>query len=265
MIVELKDVSFSSEEQTVLDRISCRIDEGSCVLVMGPSGSGKTLLLKIMAGIIPASSGEVVVDGRSFNRLSEREILKTNLRTGFVFQDAALWQNLTLRQNLSLAVQYHFPNRPQGEIDARIAQLTRRTGFKRNLDLRPAHLSGGNRTIVSIMRALMLDPELYFMDEPSNGLDGETQGNILEILKDLKHRGRSLIIASHDSSIASMLADWILVMDEGRMLAFDTVGNLAATNDSRIKAILKDVLDLSTTYDSDILDILGGDDDNPFA
>lgn len=265
MVVELKDVSFSSEEQTLLDEITCRIDEGACVLVMGPSGSGKTLLLKIMAGILPASSGEVIVDGRSLSRLPEREILKLNLRTGFVFQDGALWQNLTLRQNLALPMQYHFPKRPQEQIDARIAQLIRRTGFRQNLDLRPAHLSGGNRTVVSIMRALMLDPELYFMDEPSNGLDGAAQDNLLEILKDLKQRGRSMVIASHDSSIASLLADWILVMEEGRMLVFDTVRNLTTTEDPRVREILKNVLDLSSTYDSDILDMLGGDDENPFG
>ncbi|TVR74291.1 MAG: ATP-binding cassette domain-containing protein [Spirochaetaceae bacterium] len=265
MIIELQNLSFTSGGETFLQDISCRIEEGSVVLVMGPGGSGKTLLLKLMAGIVPATGGEILVDGEPLSRMSDRQILKTNLRQGFVFQDAALWQNLSLRQNLSLPVQYHFPSRSVQEINSSIDLLVRKLGFRANLELRPAHLSGGNRTTVSIMRALMLDPELCFMDEPSNGLDGATHDNLLELLKELKSGGRTLVIASHDGEIASLLADWILVLDEGRLLAFDTVQNLKHTEDERVRAILREVLDLSTTYDTDILEILGESDENPFA
>jgi ABC-type multidrug transport system ATPase subunit len=265
MIIEAQELTFRSGGETYLQDISCRIEEGSCVLVMGPSGSGKTLLLKLLAGIIPGSGGDILVDGEHLSKMSDRQILKINLRQGFVFQDAALWQNLSLRQNLSLPVQYHFPRKPIAEVNQGIDFLVRRLGFRANLELRPAHLSGGNRTVVSIMRALMLDPELCFLDEPSNGLDSSTHENLMEMLKDLKSRGRTLVIASHDGEIASMLADWILVLDEGRLLAFDTVQNLKRTEDDRVRTILKDVLDLSTTYDTDILEILGGSDDNPFA
>lgn len=265
MVIELRNVSFRTEEEEYLHNVSCRIEEGSCVLVMGPSGAGKTLLLKIMGGIIPASSGEVIADGKSLSHMSDRGVLRISLRQGFVFQDAALWQNLSLRQNLSLPVQYHFPKRPTEEINRRIDALVRRMGFRANLELRPAHLSGGNRTVVSIMRALMLDPELCFLDEPSNGLDGSSHANLLDLLKELKQNGRTLIVSSHDSAIASLLADWILVLDEGHVLVFDTVQNLKHTENPRVREILKDVLDLSTTYDTDILEILGGADDNPFA
>ncbi len=265
MVLELQNVTFSSGDEEILKDISCRIEEGTCVLVMGPSGSGKTLLLKLMGGITPASGGSIVADGKKLEHLSDREILKISLRQGFVFQDGALWQNLTLRQNLSLPVQYHFPKRAAEEINSRIDSLVRRTGFRPNLELRPAHLSGGNRTVVSIMRALMLDPELCFFDEPSNGLDGTTHERILQLLKEMKQRGRTLVIASHDGAIASLLADWILVLDDGRLLAYDTVQNLKHTGDERVREILKDVLDLSTTYDTDILEILGGNDENPFG
>ena len=265
MEIELKDVTFGDENQTFLHEVSCRIEEGACVLVMGPSGAGKTLLLKIMAGITQPRSGEIIADGKSLSRMSDRQFLKLSLRHGFVFQDAALWQNLTVRQNLSLPLQYHFPRKPISEINRRIDYLARRMAFKTDLDLRPAQLSGGNRTVVSIMRALMLDPELCFLDEPSNGLDGTTHANMMELLKELKNRGRTLVIASHDSSIASMLADWIMVLDDGRLLVFDTIQNLKGNENERVRTILKDVLDLSSTYDTDILEILGGTDDNPFA
>lgn len=265
MQIETRNVAFQANEQTYLHNLSVRLEEGACVLVMGPGGSGKTLLLKLMAGILPPTGGNVLVDGEPLSRLSDRKLREIRLRQGFVFQDGALWQNLTLRQNLSLPVQYHFPHRSVDEVNRRIASLVRSMGFRPSLDLRPAHLSGGNRTVVSIMRALMLDPVLCFLDEPGTGLDGPTHANMIALLKELKRNGRTLVIASHDGEIASILADWILVLEDGHLLAYDTVRNLKSTNDERVRAILKDVLDLSTTYDTDILEMLGGSDENPFA
>jgi ABC-type multidrug transport system ATPase subunit len=103
------------------------------------------------------------------------------------------------------------------------------------------------------------------MDEPSAGLDAASSARLLDVLKELKTKGRTLIISSHDSQIASMIADRILVIDEGRILAYDSVNNLVRTDDPRLKAILSDVFELSSTYDADILDILGSGDDDPFA
>ena len=103
------------------------------------------------------------------------------------------------------------------------------------------------------------------MDEPSGGLDAATSDRLMQLLKDLKARGKTLVIASHDSEIASLFADWILVIDEGRLLAFDTVDKLVRTDDRRVREILADVFDLSSTYDKDILDILGSGDYDPFA
>ncbi len=264
MRVELKNVGFTSGEATFLEEISCTIEEGQCVLVMGPSGSGKTLLMKIMATIIPPSSGEVRYDGVLTATMSDRDLDHARLRHGFVFQDAALWQNLSVLNNLTLATQYHHPRRDPGEVQRRVRTLCHSMGFTEDLNQRPARLSAGERKVASILRAMMLDPEAYFMDEPSSGLDAATSDRLLRTLRDLKERGRTLVIASHDSEIASQLADWILVIDQGHLLAFDSVQNLVRTDDQRVREILVDVFDLSSTYDTDILDILGSSDD-PFA
>jgi len=127
-------------------------------------------------------------------------------------------------------------------------------GFTDDLNQRPALLSAGERKMVSIMRALMLDPEMFFMDEPSGGLDSATTARLIAVLKDLKSQHRTLVISSHNSEIASQLA----------LLAYDSVQNLVRTEDARVREILADVFDLSSTYDADILDILGSGDD-PFA
>lgn len=264
MELELQDVGFRSGETTLLESISCRIAPGHCVLVMGPSGAGKTLLMKIMATIVPPSSGVIRYDERNTSDLSDRELDRERLRYGFVFQDAALWQNSSVLQNLTLATQYHHPRRDPAIVRERVDLLCRRLNFREDLNQRPALLSAGERKVASIIRALMQDPETLFMDEPSGGLDSATSDRLLAMLRDLKKRGRTMVIASHDSEIASQLADDILVVEEGRLLTYAPVSELIRSENPRVREILADVFDLSSTYDADILDILGSDDD-PFA
>jgi ABC-type multidrug transport system ATPase subunit len=265
MNIVLDHVSYTTGNSVLIDDVSCTVEEGSAVLVMGPSGSGKTLLMKIMAGILPPGEGEIWYGEKAFSTMSERDLRKQRMGQGFVFQDAALWQNLTVYQNLALPVEYHFPRREADHIRSSITELCRKMDFREDLSQRPTLLSAGERKVASILRGLVLDPPTVFMDEPSSGLDSASSGRLMDILKDLKRKGRTLIIGGHDSEIASMIADRILVMDEGRLLADDSVQNLVRTDDKRIRAILSDVFDLSSTYDTDILDILGSSDEDPFA
>lgn len=265
MGIELKGVGFDASSETLLHDLDIHIGTGSSVLLMGPSGSGKTLLLKILAGIIPPTHGNVIFDGKSLAQLSDREINRERLRIGFVFQDAALWQNLSVYNNLALATSHHFPKTPEAEIREKIERLCRRMDYTDNLEQRPALLSAGERKVASIIRALMLDPDILVMDEPSGALDSRGSERLLDVLKEKKATGRTLIIAGHDEKIASMIADSIIVLDRGHLLAFDTVQNLIRTEDRRVREILADVFDLSSTYDTDILDILGSGDADPFG
>ncbi len=264
MQIDVQQVGYSTDEGALIKDVTCTIREGQCLLVMGPSGSGKTLLMKMMAAIILPTEGSVLFDQMDTASMSDRELDRNRLRHGFVFQDAALWQNLTVLNNLTLPTQYHFPKRDPAETQRRLDRLCRTLAFTEDLNQRPARLSAGERKTAAIIRSMMLNPEIYFMDEPSSGLDSSTADHLLAVLKDLKAQGRSLVIASHDSEIASQLADWILVIDEGRVLAYDAVEQLTRTTDTRVRTILADVFDLSSTYDADILDMLGSNDD-PFA
>lgn len=265
MHIRLEHVHYYSGDSHLIDDVSCELEPGVAVLVMGPSGSGKTLLMKIMAGIIPPDSGEVFFDDSAFTTMSDRELDAKRVRHGFVFQDSALWQNLSVYNNLSLPIEYHYPRRKKEHIDSQIRTLCKKMGFEEDLSQRPTRLSAGERKVASILRSLVLDPETVFMDEPSAGLDAASSNRLLDLLKELKSKGKSLIIGSHDSEIASMIADRILVIDRGRRLAFDDVQNLVRTDNERIKEILSDVFDMSSTYDADILDILGSGDDDPFG
>ncbi len=265
MKAELEHVYFSVHDTILLEDITVGIETGSAVMVMGPSGSGKSLLMKIMAGIIQPTSGRVRIDGRDLTRMNERALNIVRRDHGFLFQDSALWQNMTVLQNLSLPMQVHHPDWSPTRMREQIDRLCSYLRYEEDLSQRPATLSFGERKLVSLIRSLVLEPELIFFDEPRTGLDAKSHDRVLELLKDRKEQGKTQIISSHDSGIASMIADFLLVIDRGKLLAYDTVANLTRTDDPRIKEILSAVLDLSSSYDSDILEILGSSDIDPFG
>lgn len=265
MKATLKNVCFTVNDTDLLTDISIDIEKGSSVLVMGPSGAGKSLLMKIMAGIIPPSSGRVYLDGRDLLRIGERELFKLRRHHGFLFQDSALWQNMTVKQNLLLPLQTHYGNWTPKQMAERINTLCRSLSFEEDLLQRPATLSFGERKLASLIRSLVLEPDLVFYDEPRSGLDIQTRERVLTLLKNQKAAGRTQIISSHDSEIASMIADFILVIDGGVVLAYESIRNISRTDDKRLLEILSGVLDLSSSYDSDILEILGSGDIDPFG
>ena len=265
MELRLHDVAFVTDNQTLLAEIECTIEPRTVTIIIGPGGSGKTLLLKVMAGIIPPTRGTVSFDGQSLDTMSAAALQTHRLKQGFVFQDAALWQNLSVQQNLALPVQFHFPRRPMAEINARIGRLCQAMAFKEDLSQRPSRLSAGEQKTASFLRALMLDPQTLFMDEPSSALDTGSRENMLQILRELKDRERTMIIASHDGKLASMLADRIIVIDDGRIIAHDSVQNLVHSAGGRVRELLSSILNLTSTYDADILEILGSGDVDPFG
>lgn len=261
--LELDHVGYTTIEGVrLLDAVSLTITAGEAVLLMGPSGSGKTLLTKVLGSVLPPTEGRVIYEGQPLESMSDQVLEKRRLRAGFVFQDAALWQNLSVEQNLALPVLHHYPKTKPADITARIESLCSRLDFTEDLRQRPALLSIGERKVASIIRALMLEPEVVFMDEPSSGLDGSTVQRLLTLLRELRQDGCTLVIASHDSRIASMLGDRIIVVDRGRVTADGTPAELSRSADARILEILSEVMDVSTTWDNDILDMLGSGDES---
>ncbi|MFW6329876.1 MAG: ABC transporter ATP-binding protein [Alkalispirochaetaceae bacterium] len=262
--VSLAGVGLQIEGATILEDVDLEIPRGKTTFIMGPSGSGKSMLLKCAAGILPCDTGRVQFDGRDIAKLSEKELRKLRQEHGFVFQDAALWQNLTILQNLSLPLQYHRPQMPPAEVRRRIDALIDLVEFREDLTLRPASLSLGERKIASFIRALVLSPRMIFMDEPSTSLDSQAVQKISEVIERLKREGRTMIITSHNVRLASRFADYLVVIERGKVLAFDTMENIVKTDSARVKQILAEVLNLSSSYDSDILELLGEDESNPF-
>jgi len=259
----LSEVTIAHEGTGVLDAVSLAFDAEACTVIMGPSGSGKSTLLKAAAGLSVPDTGRVEILGMDPAKASDREIEALRKRNGFVFQDGALWQNLTLYQNLALPLQYHYAELGETEIRRRVEALLRELGATARLTLRPSQVSAGECKIVSFVRAIVGDPELIFMDEPTTSVDTERVDLLIRKLRELKQRRRTIIAVTHNARIASQIADRLVVMKEGRILRSGSLRDISRSGDPEVERILTDVLSETATYDGDILELLDPDA-NPF-
>lgn len=236
-LVELRNVAVARGGVAVLAEASLLLREGEVAVVMGPAGSGKSSLLKAAAGILVPDSGEASYRGRAYDRFSAKEELEFRRRAGFAFQDGALWSNQSIFENLALPLRLHHRAVSKGEIERRIARLAELVGYGDSLQHRPAELSAGERKLVGLARALALDPELLFLDEPLALLDEESAERVVELLAGLKARGRAMLVASGSSELAARLADTLGVLRAGRIEAWGSYEEARAWRDPALRGV----------------------------
>jgi len=259
----LKELSVIYEGFPVLDEITVDFPVGKTTVIVGPSGCGKSTLMKAAAGLVPPYRGRVELLGFDLGRIGEKDLRSLRRRNGFVFQDAGLWQNLTVRQNLALPVEHHNPGLDPRELARRFEPLLADLGFAGQMELRPSQLSAGERKIVSFVRAMVSDPDILFLDEPTTFVDTEVSERIVRKLKSLHDRGKSMLLITHNPEIASQLADYLLVVKRGKVLLFGTLQEVVHSANPEVTAILSNVLSEAASYDTDILSLLDRDSD-PF-
>ena len=195
--------------------INLEIAGGQTTVLIGPSGCGKSTLLRLIIGLLEPTGGEVEVAGRAVARA---DVLELRRRVGYVIQDGGLFPHLTARENITLMAR-HF-RAATAEIDARLAELCELTRFvKQNLDRYPVELSGGQRQRVSLMRALMLKPELLLLDEPLGALDPLVRARLQNELKEIfAQLAQTIVLVTHDMAEAAFLGDTLVLMNEGRVV-----------------------------------------------
>jgi phospholipid/cholesterol/gamma-HCH transport system ATP-binding protein len=237
-IIELREVSVRSGEIEMLTSVSLSFFEGEAAFIMGGAGSGKSVLIKTAAGIRLPSEGDVLYKGKSLDRLSAREEAEFRHCSGFVFQDAALWANQSLYENISLPVRVHKPEWNKAEIDRAVRRAAELVGFSDSLGVRPAELSSGERRLIGLARALVLDPPLVFMDDPAANLDEAAAERVLELMIALKERKRSIIAVSSSSDCVSRLADRVVALKEGRVIACGNYEEATAWTAPELRAIV---------------------------
>jgi phospholipid/cholesterol/gamma-HCH transport system ATP-binding protein len=235
--IELRGIRSVRGGYEALRDIDLSLFRGETLFAMGGAGSGKSVLMKTAAGISLPASGEVFYKGKSLARMSEREEAAFRKASGFVFQDAALWANQSLYDNLALPARLHAPEWGKAELDRAVRRAAEVVGYDQDLRARPAELSAGERKLIGLARALVLDPELLFMDDPTSDLDEASAAMVSDIVDALKARGRSVLVTSGVSDFASRCADRVAVLIGGSLAALGAYDEAAAWTDPRVRSV----------------------------
>jgi phospholipid/cholesterol/gamma-HCH transport system ATP-binding protein len=218
-VIEFRRVTKSFGTRRVLDDISFTVCPGRSVCILGRSGTGKSVALKHIVGLMKPDSGQVLVEGRDITPLSSRELTGVRRHVGFLFQNAALFDSISVGENVAFPLRRH-TDLPDTEIRSRAQQLLAQVGLAQEYGKMPADLSGGMRKRAGLARALALEPAILLADEPSAGLDPVTASEIDALLVDLKVRcGTTLVVVTHNIPSARAIGDEIVFLDQGRLMA----------------------------------------------
>lgn len=209
-ILELKNIHYTENNLSIIKGISHSIEAGSVTAFLGKPGSGKSTALKLLAGLIIPSKGNLFFDGKNVHSMNRNQTLDFRKRTAFMFQDSALWANQDIYHNLELPLQVHFPQMTAEERNEKIEDIIKLVEYNKALTNRPAALSIGEQKKIGFARALICDPELLFLDEPTESLDEKTVELFITILKEFVSENKTLIYVSHDNYlINSFMSDKI--------------------------------------------------------
>jgi phospholipid/cholesterol/gamma-HCH transport system ATP-binding protein len=205
-------------------------------VVLGRSGSGKSVLIKIIAGLMKPDKGVVKVFGKEVHKLDKKELIELRLKIGFLFQHSALYDSMTVRENLEFPLIRHERNISQEKINKAIEDVLDAVGLAETADQLPAELSGGQEKRIAIARTLILKPEIILYDEPTAGLDPLTSVEINNLVKEVKERYKtSSIIITHDLACAKTTGDRIFMLVDGKFIRQGDFEEVFDTDDERIK------------------------------
>ncbi len=236
--VRFDRVSKAFGSRTVLDDVSFAIEPGQAFCLLGRSGTGKSVALRHIVGLVQADSGRVFVDEADIATLGRRELAEARTHMGMLFQSAALFDSMSVGDNVSFPMQRH-TDWPAAEIhDRALAKLTD-VGLADDFDTMPGNLSGGMKKRAALARAMALDPAILLIDEPSAGLDPVTAGEIDELLVTRKQAGTTLVMVTHHMQSARAIGDRFGVLHEGRMLVDGTIEALEASDEPLVQAFMR--------------------------
>ena len=238
-MIKIKELVVSFGGKKVLDHLNLAVEKGESLVVIGPTGCGKSVLLKTVLGLIEPDEGEVLIDGTNITGLEERKLNKFRKRFGVVFQSNALFDSLSVGENVAFYLREHTPLREK-EILLKVAELLKMVGLEKIERLKPSQLSGGMKKRVAFARALIGNPEIVLYDEPTTGLDPIMVDTINDLILSLHNRfAVTSITVTHDRESAYKIADRIGMLHQGKIIGLLTPSEIQKTDNPIIKEFLR--------------------------
>lgn len=241
IIIEIKDLKKSYGDNHVLNGFNMTLHEGENLVVMGKSGSGKSVMIKCLIGLETADSGSIMVMGEQIGELSRTTLDEIRTEIGFLFQGSALYDSMTVRENLEFPLRRH--TKKFGvlkDTTPLVMQALENVGLAHAVNLMPAELSGGMKRRIALARTLILQPKIILYDEPTTGLDPITAKEILILMKSIQEKyNTSSIIITHDVDCARVISNRMILLVEGINYAEGTFDELSTSTDPKVQAFFK--------------------------
>ena len=221
----------------VLKGVNLHVNKSENLVLLGKSGSGKSIIIKCLVRLITADKGEIKVFGTDINTLNNKELNSVRLRIGFLFQNAALYDSMSVRQNMAFPLKRHFKNLSAEAADKEIESVLESVGLLEAIDKMPSELSGGMQKRAGLARTLILKPEIILYDEPTTGLDTITSREIIELILDMQKKyNTSSIIITHDMTCAKLSGDRINILKDGIIHAEGSYEALENSEDEWVRS-----------------------------
>jgi phospholipid/cholesterol/gamma-HCH transport system ATP-binding protein len=236
LMIHIRDLYKSFGDNHVLRGIDLDVYRKENVVVLGRSGTGKSVLIKIICGLLKPDSGEVNVLGKEVEKLNYKELRELRLKVGFSFQNSALYDSMTVRENLAFPLVRNAKHLSKKEVTSEIESVLNDVGLSQTINQMPSELSGGQRKRIGIARTLILRPQVMLYDEPTSGLDPITSIEINKLINLVRHKfNTTSIIITHDLTCAKSTGDKVAMMFDGKFIKQGTFDEVFNTDDERIQ------------------------------
>ena len=236
LIVVVENLTKRFEELLVLENVSIEVHRAENLIVFGKSGSGKSVLLKCIIGLMKPDAGDIFINNKNVLNLSFKELSKVRKNIGFLFQGAALYDSMTVRENLSFPLKRHFEEMTPKEINDKVKHTLELVSLEEAIDKMPSELSGGMKKRIGLARSIITDPELMLYDEPTTGLDPITSKEISKLILDLQKKlNMTSIVVTHDLICAEIIADRAIFLRDAHVAFEGNIDELIKSQDPFLK------------------------------
>jgi phospholipid/cholesterol/gamma-HCH transport system ATP-binding protein len=237
VVISIVNLKKSFGENEVLKQVNLEVFKGEDLVILGRSGSGKSITIKCIVGLVVADAGAIKVFDTDITKLNNTALNEIRSKIGFMFQNGALYDSMSVRQNLAFTLKHHSKNIASKEIEKQIIEALTNVGLEDAIDKMPAELSGGMRKRIALARTLIIRPEIILYDEPTSGLDTITSREISELILSVQKKYKTTsIIITHDMSCAKLTGNRIMILKEGIIYAEGTYNQLEKSTDNWVRS-----------------------------